>query len=215
MHLYPYPIWPRLSRKKMCQNKAHASKHNTMNQKCIDASDPCKWRQKQTATHHNTLQHTATHCNTHTRASTPLNTLQHTTPLRHHWTHCNSPFDTIEHTATHHTTYMRATFIGALSVQPYEHICTATHCNCSNPVIWWHVRTLTFAHVVAPMSIRWCSGMLSLSSLPARIARCAPGLLIRAQVRRRWQAMSWRCLKTHLTNRWWATTLWPTRPACC
>jgi len=58
---------------------------------------------QRTATDCSTLQHTATHCSTLQRTATHCNTLQHTAA------HC----DTLQHTATHRNTLQH----------------TATHCN--------------------------------------------------------------------------------------
>jgi len=62
------------------------------------ATTVCGRRERDNATHCNTLQHTTQHCNTLQHTATRCNTLQHTT------THCN----TLQHTATyctilHHT----------------------------------------------------------------------------------------------------------------
>ena len=80
-----------------------------------------------TATHCNTLQHTATHCNTLQHSATHCNTLQHSA------THCN----TLQYTVTRctmscsesHTIYrLTATHCNTL-----QH--TATHCNTLHHVL--------------------------------------------------------------------------------
>ena len=54
----------------------------------------------------NTLQHTTTHCNTMQHTATHCNTWQHTPTLQHIATHCNTlqyTAEILQHTATHCT----------------------------------------------------------------------------------------------------------------
>jgi len=91
---------------------------------------------QQTASHCNTLQHTATHCNTRNtlqRTTTHCNALQHTSThyntLQHTATHCNAlqhtatHYDTLQHNATHCNTLhtdMRGNSITSLQILEYE-----------------------------------------------------------------------------------------------
>jgi len=75
----------------------------------------------------NTLQHTATHCNTLQHAATHCNTLQRTTThctltRQHTATHCNI-LHTLQHTATHCNTLLHS----ATPCNTLQH--PATHCN--------------------------------------------------------------------------------------
>ena len=80
----PYSSWPVLTVSTRCNTMQHVAtccntlRHTFFEVLCL------LWQFHCTATHCNTLQHTATH----------YNTLQHTATHWTHWTHCN--------TVTHH-----------------------------------------------------------------------------------------------------------------